>query len=72
MCSIKTQVALNKSRVPKWSGRQDLNLRHLAPHASALPGCATPRERNSSKYYQQSEVNKAIILLWKNTCLIFS
>ena len=25
------------------SGRQDLNLRHLAPKASALPGCATPR-----------------------------
>ena len=27
----------------KWSGREDLNLRHLTPHASALPGCATPR-----------------------------
>jgi hypothetical protein len=26
-----------------WSGREDLNLRPLAPHASALPGCATPR-----------------------------
>src|SRR3984957_19321090 len=26
-----------------WSGRQDSNLRPLAPHASALPGCATPR-----------------------------
>ncbi len=26
-----------------WSGREDLNLRHLAPKASALPGCATPR-----------------------------
>ena len=25
------------------SGREDLNLRHLAPKASALPGCATPR-----------------------------
>lgn len=21
-----------------WSGREDSNLRHLAPHASALPG----------------------------------
>ena len=29
----------------KWSGREDLNLRPLAPHASALPGCATPRFR---------------------------
>ncbi len=27
----------------KWSERQDLNLRPLAPHASALPGCATFR-----------------------------
>ncbi len=27
----------------KWSGRSDLNTRHLAPKASALPGCATPR-----------------------------
>ena len=26
-----------------WSGRQDSNLRPLAPHASALPGCATSR-----------------------------
>jgi hypothetical protein len=28
---------------PGLSGRQDLNLRPLAPQASALPGCATPR-----------------------------
>ena len=28
-----------------WSGREDLNLRPLAPHASTLPGCATPRKR---------------------------
>ncbi len=27
-----------------WSGREDSNLRPLAPHASALPGCATPRK----------------------------
>ncbi len=26
-----------------WSGRLDSNQRPLAPHASALPGCATPR-----------------------------
>ena len=26
-----------------WSGRQDSNLRHPAPKAGALPGCATPR-----------------------------
>src|ERR1700679_91973 len=29
-----------------WSGRQDSNLRPPAPHASALPGCATPRPRD--------------------------
>src|SRR5512136_3059874 len=28
-----------------WSGREDLNLRPLEPHSSALPGCATPRNR---------------------------
>ena len=26
-----------------WSGREDLNLRHPAPKAGALPDCATPR-----------------------------
>ena len=26
-----------------WSGQGDLNSRHLAPKASALPGCAIPR-----------------------------
>ena len=26
-----------------WSERWDSNSRPLAPHASALPGCATPR-----------------------------
>jgi hypothetical protein len=29
----------------KWSGRKDLNLRPPAPHAGALPGCATPRRQ---------------------------
>ena len=27
-----------------WSGREDSNLRPPAPHAGALPGCATPRD----------------------------
>jgi hypothetical protein len=35
----------------KWSGRQDLNLRPLAPHASALPGCATARHKNKPFYF---------------------
>ena len=29
-----------------WSGREDSNFRPLAPHASALPGCATPRPKH--------------------------
>ena len=32
---------------PISSGRQDSNLRPLAPHASALPGCATSRNINA-------------------------
>ena len=32
-----------QNRYWAWSGRKDLNLRPLAPHASTLPGCATPR-----------------------------
>ncbi len=33
----------NEITTPNWSGRLDLNQRPLAPQASALPGCATPR-----------------------------
>ena len=39
----------------RWSGRQDLNLRPLAPHASALPGCATPRTRGQD-YHESSSM----------------
>src|SRR5574338_37657 len=38
--------AMKRRRVARsvvWSGREDLNLRHPAPKAGALPGCATPR-----------------------------
>ncbi len=38
----KVKVAQKPNEI--WSGREDLNLRPLAPHASTLPGCATPRE----------------------------
>ena len=34
---------VRKIRGLLWSGRLDLNQRPLAPQASALPGCATPR-----------------------------
>jgi hypothetical protein len=33
-----------KPKGSNWSGRQDLNLRPPAPHAGALPSCATPRQ----------------------------
>ena len=34
----------NDSSELSWSGREDSNLRHPAPKAGALPGCATPRK----------------------------
>src|SRR5712692_6220971 len=34
---------INEITAQNWSGRLDLNQRPLAPQASALPGCATPR-----------------------------
>ena len=43
---ITFSLANPKEKVTKrkdWSGREDSNLRPLAPHASALPGCATSR-----------------------------
>ena len=30
----------------KWSGWRDLNSRHPAPKAGALPDCATPRKED--------------------------
>ena len=36
--------------MPKWSGRQDLNLRPLGPKPSALPSCATPRRNNCTQW----------------------
>src|SRR5258706_10923176 len=46
-CSIRLsygQIAFPVTcRVRPWSGWRDLNSRHPAPKAGALPGCATPR-----------------------------
>src|SRR5438477_4657888 len=36
-------IVNNRPTKGKWSGREELNLRPPAPHAGALPGCATPR-----------------------------
>jgi hypothetical protein len=38
-----TSLSLNLNLLRNWSGRADLNGRPLAPQASTLPGCATPR-----------------------------
>src|SRR5258706_7741681 len=40
-CAIAATPRPN--RPSAWSGREDLNLRHPAPKAGALPDCATPR-----------------------------
>ena len=53
MVSTVGEVGLTVTRQKK-SGRQDLNLRPLAPHASALPGCATPRFRSLINFYQEA------------------
>ena len=41
VCATKSAEG---SGAKKWSGRRDLNPRHPAPKAGALPGCATPRK----------------------------
>ena len=46
-CSIQLsygQIDCRGHGVKLWSGWRDSNSRHLAPKASALPDCATPRE----------------------------
>src|SRR5690349_20565621 len=44
-CSIRLSYGQpSKQKAQIWSGREDLNLRHPAPKAGALPGCATPRK----------------------------
>src|SRR5438105_14649539 len=47
-------LARGSCRMPLrgWSGRKDSNLRPPAPHAGALPGCATPRP--NPKLYPQA------------------
>ena len=35
---------LQTERSSRWSGWRDLNSRHPAPKAGALPDCATPRK----------------------------
>ena len=49
-CSIQLSYGRNQSKpiqlhstARKWSGMRDLNPRHPAPKAGALPDCANPR-----------------------------
>ena len=46
-CSIQLSYgrSTNLLSTEKWSVRQDLNLRPLVPKTSALPSCATHRQR---------------------------
>ena len=46
-----------------WSGRKDLNLRPLAPHASALPGCATPRMIEHINVYMSNSQDDFIFFM---------
>src|SRR5688500_11472958 len=43
-CSIRMSYGRNPEDEEVWSGWRDSNHRHLAPKASALPDCATPRD----------------------------
>ena len=43
LCDLYPPATLGSAVGGRWSGREDLNLRHPAPKAGALPGCATPR-----------------------------
>ncbi len=51
------------------SGWRDLNPRPLAPHASTLPGCATPRLQFLSgiepQYYTKKLLNKNLVAFVK-------
>ena len=46
-----------------WSGREDLNLRPPAPHAGALPGCATPRIRHAGCRVKVDHINAIHLVL---------
>ena len=58
LSSRRQKKTVEVPTVPTWSGRQDLNLRPLAPHASALPDCATPRERESIQRPNQTATDE--------------
>ena len=46
-----------------WSGREDSNLRHPAPKAGALPGCATPRITTVISYQLKTTVLKILLIV---------
>jgi hypothetical protein len=45
-----------------WSGREDSNLRPLAPQASTLPGCATPRAVNYNR--AKKNIGRKVWIAW--------
>ena len=52
-----------------WSGREDLNLRPPAPHAGALPDCATPRKKTVTSYKWKVTRKNQIIKMKNSTIL---
>src|SRR5881394_4057920 len=48
-CSIRMSYGRRSEYKKVWSGWRDSNPRHLAPKASALPDCATPRDGNTHR-----------------------
>lgn len=54
MLGEKTKKLLGE---PTESGREDLNLRPPAPHADALPGCATSRQNLESPQSGREDLN---------------
>ena len=47
-CSIRLSYGHNSFRTDNtWSGWRDSNSRHPAPKAGTLPGCVTPRRRET-------------------------
>ena len=58
-------LPLNYTRKKIWSEWQDLNLRHPAPKAGALPNCATPRLLKIVYYYSNKKSSKILLFFCK-------
>src|SRR2546427_10501749 len=57
-CSIRLSYVQPPGTPNPWSVWRGLNTRHLAPKASALPGCATPRKKRQMLLSDYQEGNR--------------